>query len=44
MGQKNIKANNYSIFMYLFWYISSVEKDASFSLLALIPLLFYCVK
>ena len=37
--QKNTKANNYSIFIYLFRYVSSVEKDASFSLLALIPLL-----
>ena len=37
MGQKNIKANNYSIFIYLFRYISSVENDASFSLLALKP-------
>ena len=33
MEQKNTKANNYSIFSYLFGYSSSVEKDASFSLL-----------
>ena len=31
-------------FFYLFRYISSVEKDASFNLLALIPLLWHCVK
>ena len=36
MEQKNTKANNYSVSIYLFRYISSVEKDASFSLLALI--------
>ena len=34
MEQKNTKANNYLIFIYLFRYISSVEKDTSFSLLA----------
>ena len=44
MEQKNTKANNYSIFIYLFRCISSVEKDDSFSLLALIPLLCHCVK
>ena len=44
MEQKNTKANNYSFFIYLFRYISSVEKDASFSLLALIPLFWHCVK
>ena len=41
---RNTKANHYSIFIYLFRYISSVEKDASFSLLALIPLLWHRVK
>ena len=44
MEQKNTKPNNYQNFIYLFRYISSVEKDASFSLLALISLLWHCVK
>ena len=44
MEQTNTKANNYSIIIYLFRYIPSVKKDASFSLLALIPLLWHCVK
>ena len=39
MEQKNTKVNNYSISIYSFRYISSVEKSASSSLLALIPLL-----
>ena len=42
--QTNTKANNYLIFIYLLRYISSVEKDDSFSLLALLPLLWHCVK
>ena len=36
--------NNYSILICLFRYISSVEKSVSFGLLALIPLLWHCVK
>ena len=44
MEQKNTKANNYSIYIHLFRYIPSVEKDASFSLQALKPLLWHCVK
>ena len=44
MGKKNTKANNFSIFIDLFRYIPSDEKDGSFSLLALIPLLWHCVK
>ena len=44
MEQKNIKAKNYSFFIYLFRYVSSNEKDVSFSVLALIPLLRHCVK
>ena len=39
MEQTNTKANNLSIFIYLLRYISSAVKDASFSVLALIPLL-----
>ena len=39
MQHKDTKANNYLIFIYLFRYISSVEKNADFSLLAPIPLL-----
>ena len=34
MQHKNIKANNYLIFIYLFRYMSSVEKNVYFSLLA----------
>ena len=34
MQYKNIKANNYLIFIYLFRYMSSVEKNVYFSLLA----------
>ena len=41
---KKTKANNYSIFIYLFRYMSSVEKNASFSLLVPIPLLWHSVK
>ena len=39
MQHKNNKANNYSIFIYLFRYMSSVEKRISFKLLAPMPLL-----
>ena len=42
--QTNTKANNYSVFSYLFKYISSVENDASFSFLAQLPLLWHYVK
>ena len=41
---KNTKANNYSIVIYLFRYMPSVEKNVYFSLLALIPLLWHSVK
>ena len=41
---KNTKANNYSFFIYLFRYMSSVEKNVYFSLLASIPLLWHSVK
>ena len=44
MQHKNTKANNYSIFIYLFRYMSSVEKNVYFSLLAQIPLLWQSVK
>ena len=39
MQHKNTQANNYSIFIFLFRYMSSVEKNVCFSLLAPIPLL-----
>ena len=42
--QMNTKATNYSVFSYLFRYISSVENDGSFSFLAQLPLLWHCVK
>ena len=41
---KNIKAYNYSIFIYLFRYMSSVEKHIYFKLLAPMPLLWHSVK
>ena len=44
MQHKNTKANNYSNFIYLFRYMSSVEKNVYFSLLAQIPLLWQSVK
>ena len=44
MQHKNTKVNNYSIFIYLFRYMSSVEKNIFLSLLAPIPLLWYSVK
>ena len=44
MQHKNTKANNYSIFIYLFRYMSSVEKHGPFKLLALMPLLWHGVK
>ena len=43
MNQKNTKTNNYSIFIYLFRYLSSVKENVSFSLLALKPLLWHSV-
>ena len=43
MQHKNTKANNYSIFIYSFRYMSSVEKNVYFSLLAPIPLLWHSV-
>ena len=39
MQHKNTKANNYSIFIYVFRYMSSVEKHVYFKLLAPMPLL-----
>ena len=39
MQYKNTKANNYSIFIYVFRYMSSVEKHVYFKLLAPMPLL-----
>ena len=44
MQQKDTKAKKYSIFIYLFRYMSSVEKNVDFSLLAPIPLLWLSVK
>ena len=44
MEEKNIRTNNYSTCIYLFRYIPSVEENVSFSLLALTPLLWHCVK
>ena len=44
MQHKNTKAKNYSCFIYLFRYMSSVDNIAYFSLLAPIPLLWYSVK
>ena len=44
MQHKNTKENNYSIFIYMFRYMSSVEKNVYFSLLAPIPLLWHSVK
>ena len=44
MQHKNTKSNNDSIFIYLFRYMSSVEKNVYFSSLAPIPLLWYSVK
>ena len=44
MEQKNTETNNHSTFIYLFRYISSIEKYVFFSLLALIPLLWRCIK
>ena len=44
MQHKFTKANNYSIFIYLFRYMSSVEKNVYFSLLAPISLLWHSVK
>ena len=41
---KHTKANNDSFFIYLFRYMSSVEKNVYFSLLAPIPLLWHSVK
>ena len=38
MQLKNTKADNYSILIYLFSYMSLVEKNVYFSLLAPIPL------
>ena len=39
MQHKNTKANNFSIFISLLRYLSSVEKNVYFSLLVPIPLL-----
>ena len=44
MQHKNTTANNYSNFIYLFRYMSSVEKNVDFSLLASVPLLWHGVK
>ena len=44
MQHMNTKAINYSIFIYLFRYMSSVEESVYFSLLALIPLLWHSDK
>ena len=44
MQHKDTKANNYLIFIYLFKYMSSVEKNVDFSLLAPISLLWHSVK
>ena len=44
MQHNNTKANNYSIFIYLFRYMRSVEINVYFSLLAPIPLLWHNVK
>ena len=41
---KNTKSNNYSVFIYLFRYMSSAEKKVYFSLLAPMPLLWHSVK
>ena len=44
MQHKDTKANNYLFFIYLFRYMSSVEKNVDLSLLAPIPLLWHSVK
>ena len=44
MQHKNTKANNYSIFIYVFRYMSSVEKHVYFKLLEPMPLLWHSVK
>ena len=44
MQHKNTKANNYSIFIYLFRCMSMVEQNVFFSLLAPIPLLWHSGK
>ena len=44
MQHKNAKANNYSIFIYLFRYMSLVEKNVYFCLQAPIPLLWHGAK
>ena len=44
MQHKNTKANTYSIFIYLFRYMSSVDKNAYNSLLAHIPVLWHSVQ
>ena len=44
MQHKYTKANNYSIFIYLFRYMSSVEKNVYICFLAPLPLLWHSVK
>ena len=44
MQHKETIANNYLIFIYMFRYMSSVEKNVYFSLLAPIPLMCHSVK
>ena len=44
MQHKETIANNYSIFIYLFRYMSSVDKNVYLSLLAPIPLMWHSVK
>ena len=44
MQHKETIAKNYSIFIYLFRYMSSVDKNVYLSLLAPIPLMWHSVK
>ena len=44
MQHKETIANNYSIFIYVFRYMSSVDKNVYLSLLAPIPLMWHSVK
>ena len=44
MQHQETIANNYSIFIYLFTYMSSVDKNDYLSLLAPIPLMWHSVK
>ena len=44
MQHKETIANNYSILIYLFRYMSSVDKNVYLSLLAPIPLMWHSVK